>query len=73
MSASMKVIQLQHPDNTYPDVVEAVCIKLAKDYRLHSSVFLPGQIQGTGSLTMFFEPKVRLKILEFKANKNEES
>jgi hypothetical protein len=69
----VKIVQLQHPENTYPDVVEAVCIKLGKDYRFHSSIFMPSPIQGTGILMMFFEPKVRLKILEFKAKKDEES
>lgn len=62
----MKVVSLSHPDHTYPDVVEAVCIKLGAEYRLHSTVFLWGQIQGTGTLMMFFEPKIKLKVLEFK-------
>jgi hypothetical protein len=67
----MKVINIAHPESTYPDAIEAVCLKLAKDYRLHSTEFLPGQIQGTGSLMLFFEPKAKLKLLEFKARNTE--
>jgi hypothetical protein len=67
----MKIVQIHHPDSTYPDALEAVCMKLYKDYSLHSTVFLPGQIQGTGTLTMFFENKPKLRVLEFKAKNNE--
>jgi hypothetical protein len=67
----MKVIQINHPDSTYPDLIEAVWIKLSQDYKLHSTTFLPGQIQGTGTLTMFFEEKPRFKLLEFKARQND--
>lgn len=62
----MKVVAIEHPQSTYPNAVEAVCLKLAKEFRLHSTQFLPGQIQGTGKLVLFFEPKSKLKVVEFK-------
>ena len=68
----MKVIQIPHPDSTYPDAIEAVWMKLSKEYRLHSTEFLPGQIQGTGTLMMFFEPKTKLTVLPFKSSKKNE-
>jgi hypothetical protein len=67
----MKVISIQHPDSTYPDLVEAICMKLGKDYRLHSNCFLPSPVQGIGTLMLFFEPKAKFKVVPFKAPDNE--
>jgi|GEM_PF-5027710 len=69
----MKVITIQHPDSTYPDAIEAVCIKLGKEYRLFTTEFLPGQIQGTGVLMLFFEPKTKFKLISGNFDKKDET
>lgn len=62
----MKVVRLEHPNQTYPDLLEATCEKLAGEWRLHSQVYLPGQVLGVGHLLLFFEERPKFKLHEFK-------
>lgn len=69
----MKVVAVNHPQSTYPDALEAVIITLAEqNFRLHSSSFLPGQIQGTGQLMLFFEERPKFNVVPLRRGKDEE-
>lgn len=59
----IKVVSIPHPKSTYPDVIEAACVLLGDKWRFRSQVFLPGRIQGEGSLLLFFDPKPQLKVV----------
>lgn len=62
----MKIVKLNHPDQTYPDAIEAVLIKLSPEFRLHSTCFLPNQIQGNGELMLVFEERPRFNVIPLK-------
>lgn len=61
----MKVIRLNHPEQTCQTFIETTCQGLAKDWRLHSQVYLPGQILGVGHLVLFFEERPKFKVHQF--------
>jgi hypothetical protein len=61
-------IKLRHPEQT---TVEFMTKGFADspDYKLHSSVFLPGAEAGTGELVLFLEERTTFNALPFKPMK----
>lgn len=66
----MKLVRFEHPEQTYPELIEAACEKLSAEWRLHSTRYLPGQVLGNGTLILFFEERPKFKLHEFKARES---